>query len=149
MVEDKECDAPLLYNRRIQETELYLDYIASYFKAVKDLQKYQFNVSESKLEDILLTNQVICHSVEELVGIMQYDTGSSLSYLMSFLKSLDIRECVYCDKKRGLKLLRKQLVSENMQDIYTPHKMLQVYERYLQEVDSKKKELNKKIKKGL
>ena len=143
MVEKPDEDSALLYQERILETEALLDYLACYFKALKEFKKYNFSISHTKFFDILLSNNVVYNDEEEIIELLELDTYECLCYVLSFLKGLEVREKIYHDKKFGLKLLKKLLTHDRLCLEKDSIKTIRTYDSYLDEVKIKIKEMNK------
>lgn len=138
MVKNREVDATILYLDRVMEAEAFLDYLSCYFKVLKELRKLNFSVSSGELINILRKNQFIYEDKMELSSAINENFDDYMMYLISFFKSLEIREKIYQDRKYGLKLLKKALVNNSVVHL-DEESMLQTYENYLYEISKKQK----------
>lgn len=138
MVKKREANASLLYFERIEEAEAFLDYLSCYFKCLKTLRKSNFNVKNGQFVEILKEARLIYNDRLIINGMLNDDFNEYIMYLLSFLKSLEIRNKVHQDQKYGFQCLQKSLKGKTIEYI-NEEKLLETYEDYLQEVILKQK----------
>lgn len=143
MVLKKEKNSPFLYNYRIGQVDELISYLADYFKVLKYLNSCHFSVSYTNLTEILLKNNLINDDLQDIQFILGYETRELLRYVFSFLRGIDLREKIYCDKKSGMEMFEKNLVNRTLYYISSPYKLLSCYESFLKETSVKKLEFTK------
>ena len=143
LVNKNYSNASSLYFERIAEVEAFLDYLSRYFKCLRELKKYNFNVQMNKFIDIINSNNLLYGNKFTMNDLLNEDFKEYLMYLLSFFKSLTIRDIIYQDKKKGLEMLVNSLKSCK-EEIYkmNTNNTLQSYDDYLKEIVLKEKKLS-------
>lgn len=137
LVNSNDENAATLYFHRINECSYILEYLNKYFNCILELQKFNFNVDMPKFIEILKKNKLFDSKRANIVNILcESDIYELLMYLLSFLKSLELRNVFYQNKNEGFKLLNGLLNSKenivlNINDISLN------YENYLLEICQK------------
>ena len=138
LVKSRDRNAASLYYHRIYEMESILTELLSYYSCIKEFRKYNFEVSNSKFINILYYHNLIYTKENIMFNDLDIDVDEYLNYLLSFFKSLEVRDKVYQDKKHAFTLLNKYLNYKNPMN-YCEEQMLNDYEEYRKEVISKVK----------
>lgn len=138
MYEKKDYDAVMLYFERINECEYILGYLNKYFLCIKEFQKYNFEVKTVKFVEILERNSFFNSNNVLISDFLDKNILELLMYTLSFLKSLEVRNLIYQDKNKGLKLLNNTLTGKKDKHL-TTDKMLNDYDDYLREIAIKRK----------
>ena len=139
MVDSKIPGAELLYFNRLRTTSNYLEDLCGYYKAILYAKKYNFNMSDSKF--ILMMNEIMSIEKKYIIEFLSEEYNNNtffeeLIYIISFIKSIDIRNKMLDDKKKGLKELKKCL---NASDIsFNEKKYYESVKRYIKEINRKK-----------
>ena len=138
MVRNKESLADKLYFDRISYVEAELEYLGSYLKCVKYLKLNNFNVATKDFISLLKKNGLI-YDDRNIVGeILPVDFLEMTMYLLSFFKSLEVRNIIYRNDKYGYKVLNNSLNNSYLSNL-NAKKMLSDYENYLDEIISKRR----------
>lgn len=138
MLKQRNKNAALLYYDRIYEVENILENLSAYYKCVMEFRKNNFNVSNTKFINTLYNNNLICSKDDAIKYDISLDVDDCLNYLLSFFKSLEVRNKTYQDKKLAFQLLKKYLNYRNTINYYED-KMLLDYENYCNEISQKLK----------
>lgn len=138
LVKSRDRNAASLYYHRIYEMESILTELLSYYSCIKEFRKYNFEVSNSKFINTLYYHNLIYTKENIMFNDLDIDVDEYLNYLLSFFKSLEVRDKVYQDKKHAFTLLKKYLNYKNPMN-YCEEQMLNDYEEYRKEVISKVK----------
>ena len=138
MVRNKESLAGKLYFDRISYVEAELEYLGSYLKCVKYLKLNNFNVATKDFISLLKKNGLI-YDDRNIVGeILPVDFLEMTMYLLSFFKSLEVRNIIYRNDKYGYKVLNNSLNNSYLSNL-NAKKMLSDYENYLDEIISQRR----------
>lgn len=147
MIRKETSDTANLYYWRINNILSKIQILNSYFLTLQKLNKYNFSVSESKFINILKDSNFILKG-NGLRKTFDMRVNGELRYIYSFLKSIELRELFYQDKRSGWYTLEKILT--NTESYINKSALFSIIclEKYLKEIEQKKKELTiKKIKK--
>lgn len=144
MCEKEEKDAELLYNFRLSSLIDSVDYLYSYFNAVKKLSEFNFSPTTSKFYDILCSSKLALKN-KRPTYLLNASIDGYIIYLTSFLKSLDIRNEFLDSRTYGLRKLKSIL--ENNEDALNYSALLahNNYENYAKEVLEKQMIRRKKL----
>ena len=111
MYEQKIHNSEVLYYARLNVINSMIDYLSSYFKVLKRLEECNFCISKDKFVDILHSSGIIFSD-----GIPEFmfniDINSYLMYVISFLKSIEVRNAFQDSPFFGMKALKKVISSE-------------------------------------
>ena len=138
------------YKDRIEETFFHIDILQEYFKALLEFKERDFFVSSKEFikifEEIFYDNENL--SMKEFVQNVQCDVLDPdydlyICYFLSFLKSIELREQIYNDKKHGIELLENCLNNPSATFSFT-NNTIDYYQRYCKEIYEKQKILIKK-----
>ena len=143
-------DMTYYYKDRIEETVFHVDILQEYFKALLEFKERDFFVSSKEFikifEEIFYDNENL--SMKEFVQNVQCDVLDPdydlyICYFLSFLKSIELREQIYNDKKHGIELLENCLNNPSATFSFT-NNTIDYYQRYCKEIYEKQKILIKK-----
>ena len=134
MAERGEDNASLLYFERIKVAEQYLRYLANYFRILVRLNAVDYNIDSNEFLNLLCINE----DIADFTYMLNIDCDECLTYLMSFWKSLEIRQSLYRDKKFGAYKLNKTLTEGEV--YYDDYDLLEYYNDYLNEIITKNEE---------
>lgn len=112
LVEKKYPEAKLLYINRIRDDKNYLNNLYKYFNALLYVKKKNFNLSNIKFIEII-SNIMEIDSKDVIAFVKDEIAHKNLMeqsiYLISHIKSLEIRNMILDNKDLGLKELLKSL----------------------------------------
>lgn len=136
LLNKKSADAELLYGIRLMEMDSILYYLAGYFEATKKIIKLGNNVSNTRFMDILENYDLVLEDTlqDDLEEILELDLKKYLCYVLSFLKSLDVRNNIYNSRKIGAKQLHMLLDEGKFKGLENKKEVLNTYDSFLKEV---------------
>lgn len=107
LLETKSAKAERLYISRLEDSCASIGKLANYFRALKELEQYNFYVDKITLIDILEKYDLINEEYlyEDLTFLLQENFYEELCYLLSFLKGIQLRTSLYDNRKIGEKEL--------------------------------------------
>lgn len=149
VVDKKSKNSELLYGNRLMEIDSILFYLSGYFEAMRAFQKLGWDVTDYKflieLEKYdLALEETLNDDLEEM---LEMDLKKYLCYVLSFLKSLDIRDNLYNCRRIGLRQLFASLENNKFSGLENKKDVLKNYENYIKEVSRYQKRRGKRINK--
>lgn len=127
----------LIFENRFSYTSESLIALADYFLLVKDFEKYDSSIKTDDFRKLLIDylNEELLDSDqdastltdEELIAhyndyYLDTDVITDLGYLIGLLKSLELLPIIIDDKKRGMKILKRELNLKQNCNIVDPQK---------------------------
>lgn len=143
LVRDKVPLSSNLYFARINEAEAFIEYLGRYFKCIKELGQYSFSVNNIRLLNIIEKNNIMFNGQITVEEILNDNFKQYLMYVLSFFKSIEIRNMMYQDKKKALELLLSTLKGESV--IHDKSCVLRDYEGYISDTLELSKQYRKKL----
>ena len=130
------------YNDRIEELSFHLKELHDYFKLLKKLKIYNFDVNNKEFINLLVSN--VCVNVEDIKYYLieklnDCDYDLYMCYAFSCLKAIELREKINNSKCDILELLNSYYVKHF--DFRIPKDKYKVYERYVDEMKQKTKRI--------
>lgn len=136
IVNKKSVRAELLYCDRLMEIDSILYYLAGYFEAMKKLIKFGNEVSTAKFMEVLEEYDLVLEESmqDDFEEILEIDLKEYLCYVLSFLKSLDVRDTLYNSRRIGVKQLHSLLDNHKFKGLENKKEVLNNYDSYLKEI---------------
>ena len=140
LVKNKYENANLLYFNRINDDYEHLQDLNKYFNALLYAKKYNFNLTTYKF--IFMFTQIMKVDKDSILEFINQEITynyliDELIYLMSHIKSIEIRDMILNDKKQGLIELRKNLNCYYQNYKYN-EKDIDSIKKYVKEINRKK-----------
>ena len=126
-----------LYVERIEEIMEIIDKLGNYFKVLVELKKYQFALEDKEVLKILCKHNLLFESELDLNEVLSIDIDTLLTYTLSYLKSIELRERLYYEKKDGLRHIRRVMMGREMINSKDCLSVLTNLKKYLEEVNKK------------
>ena len=139
LYDEKTIDSKKMYFIRIDNCLELLDDLADYFKLLLIFKDKYFMVSDKEFCETIRNNIPMYETKQALIDYLSYyalDTKTDdLTYIISFIKSLEIREKIKCDKRLGINSLFNTLHSNSF--TINTNETFECTKRYIKEIHKK------------